>query len=1242
MKINLIIKTFFLFLSYISVTLSGSAQEKENGIPYIRNFLPEEYGYESQNYNICQTERGLMYISNLSGILEYDGTFWSLIEVPGKPRIAINHKSKIFVGGYNDYGIIKTDTVSGKKRFVSLVNTLRGLNKNKIGEIQKVACHNNSTFFLSQKYIIAYNSGKSRIIDGNKDYLNIFKLSNKLFICNYQDGIREYLDGELIPLKNNFKHNIIEDIIPAEGGILIKIKKENYFHKVTDDGEHSILNIDFEDLFAQNNYVKSIRLPNGNYIVGTARCGLIIFNSNGKLQNIINKNNGLYSNEITGLYIDKQNHLWVATYNGFSYIELPSAFSYYKSHSGLDGNIYDITRFKNIIYTASSQGLFYLKERIVNQDKCISLKKFERIKGINFNVYKLYIIKGELMASTENGVYRINKNKAEKIYEGVLKVIYHSKTDSSIIYLGTNTGVECMKYINGAWISQGKIENINIKVKTISEDSEGFIWFGTDYDGIIKADMRNGHTIKPKITTYKKGDNGLPQNFSWVDVYPTQQGIIYSTSSGLYRYSYKNNLFSKDTLIGIDFSSKNHWVYPIKEDKFGNLWISSGTKDKYEKKTAVAYYNGKGRKHTFISQPFRKMKYFTVETIFPDKNGIVWYGGNNGIIRFDTKQLEKSSGKFYPLIRKLEIGSDSIIYPQMEEYAGNRGLHNSNNIPEIFFKYNSVKFSFSAPFFFNNKDIKYKSYLEPFDKSWSNWANENTKVYTNLPAGEYTLKIRASDIYNNISDETHFKFTILPSLYHTWYAYLAYFILLASLIFMLIKWRSFSFAKERYNLELLINERTEELVRQKERSEELVANILPKKEKEEALKKEATKNSLEFEKASILYIEIGEIINFASNISTENALQKDIQNIFSKIDNIIDEYNITKIKISDTVYICAGGIPQKNSSNPIDTVSAAFEIQQYLKQLKNTIRQSFKKEVSYKLAVNTGAISASKIQSKNFNYDIWGDTVTNASHIISEGENCQINISETTYNATNEFFVCQYKGKIEVKFKGKVKIYHVKSLRPELSLEHKGIIANDLFRTRLMHTRFEDLKEKVYTKLKGGLPDSLYYHNLQHTRDVVSQVEIIGKAENISEHDMLLLKTAALYHDNGFLIGYDDHEEHGIKMAKDNLPKYGYNNQEIRKISDLIYATKFPPAPKNTLENIICDADLDYLGRTDFIPISQNLYRELFERGKIKTIESWNRMQIAFIENHQYFTETARKLRNVNKNKQLEELRKMV
>ena len=129
-------------------------------------------------------------------------------------------------------------------------------------------------------------------------------------------------------------------------------------------------------------------------------------------------------------------------------------------------------------------------------------------------------------------------------------------------------------------------------------------------------------------------------------------------------------------------------------------------------------------------------------------------------------------------------------------------------------------------------------------------------------------------------------------------------------------------------------------------------------------------------------------------------------------------------------------------------------------------------------------------------------------------------------------------------------------------------------------------------------------------------------AEKISKYETKLLKTAALFHDSGFTQIYQNHEEEGCKIAQEHLPKFEYSKEEIERICGMIMATKIPQSPQNKLEEIICDADLDYLGREDFYSIGNSLFEELRNKGVLSDVESWNKIQVGFLKAHNYFTST--------------------
>lgn len=171
----------------------------------------------------------------------------------------------------------------------------------------------------------------------------------------------------------------------------------------------------------------------------------------------------------------------------------------------------------------------------------------------------------------------------------------------------------------------------------------------------------------------------------------------------------------------------------------------------------------------------------------------------------------------------------------------------------------------------------------------------------------------------------------------------------------------------------------------------------------------------------------------------------------------------------------------------------------------------------------------------------------------------------------------------------------------------------------------------ILNKLKTELPDNLFYHSYNHVLDVLNSAIMYAKLEGISDYEILLLKTAVLFHDSGFTIQSKDHEAIGCNIVKDVLPNFEYSAEEIDLICGMIMATKVPQSPTTHLQQIICDADLDYLGRDDFWEIGNNLFRELSIYGILTDEKEWNKLQLKFLSNHNYFTNSAKNLRSDKK-----------
>lgn len=193
-----------------------------------------------------------------------------------------------------------------------------------------------------------------------------------------------------------------------------------------------------------------------------------------------------------------------------------------------------------------------------------------------------------------------------------------------------------------------------------------------------------------------------------------------------------------------------------------------------------------------------------------------------------------------------------------------------------------------------------------------------------------------------------------------------------------------------------------------------------------------------------------------------------------------------------------------------------------------------------------------------------------------------------------------------------------------------------------MKIELSELKQIVFDKLNKELPKHLYYHSPGHVADVYDAATRIAASENVDPYSTNLLLTAVLLHDSGFIYQSKNHEDKGTEIAREILPQYGYTPDEIERICGMIMATKIPQTPKNKLEEIICDADLDYLGRDDFWEIGNSLHREILAGGAEMSVKEWNELQYRFLTAHHYWTKTAIRERKIPKQKHLDTIQSLI
>ncbi|MDR2836280.1 MAG: hypothetical protein LBV69_08860 [Bacteroidales bacterium] len=1218
---HLISLIFSLFL--YSICLSQTT-----GIPLFKNYKATDYKQESQNFGALKNSKtGIIYFCNSNGIMEFDNSNWNFIETTNIPQIVINSKNELFYCSNDEFGKISTDSLTITK----LINFDK--------EIEKLIIIKDNIFLSTSDKLYKITKNKNnyeyQIILEDSSLYAIYKIHDKIICCSNSDKSREFKifdeNGKKSDNTNFFPQIIndtIIDIVEYYDDILIKTKNNIHFEILKRNGESVELFTNADKFVETNIYVCSCKLPNGDLLIGTKQGGLICVDRNNKFQYCLNQQFGLCNNFIHNITIDNDNNIaWICTNNGIASVTIDNSIALYNYNHGLIGNILSIYQYDNHIFVGTSIGLFRYSETITRRN-------FRRnVSDNNFDIKPIFIkypeittkcsaiinINDKIYAITEDGFFLITREKAKKIISGRFKSIIKLSNHLNTYLLASDAGLIIAK-ITDKLKNYSIIDNSPKDIRSIAEEKNNNIWLGTDNNKLFL--IENTIDINSKTKVQNKSEL-LDKKTKWIDVYSSQKGVLFSTNKGIFSLNKSQQNLIKDSSFQI---TNNQYIFPIVEDFNKNIWFVSNNINSDINNKMIQFL--KYKKENFSLKDIEKLNQlnnYSVESIYVQNDSIIWIGTTDGLLKCSNYFSQNTNKKNHCFLRKIKLknGEESYTY----------FINNTKDTAELslnILKNSLIEFDFTSTLYSTTGISEYRYILENFNEktSWSEWTTNTHKEYTNLDGKNYIFKIQSKDVFGNESNvftcnlKLHKKAHILLRPYVLPF----YPIILILLIFLIICSYDKKNKEEKLQLTTQVVEKTREISEQKEKIERIMAVWLPRK----TVKEQGDYKNQYYDSATVIFSDIAGFSKIINNENSEQILNR-LNEIFIGFDDIIGKYEITKIKTIGDAYMCVGGIEKEDNTHSIKAILASMEMQRFLEKENN--KNNPKLEMRF--GIHSGPLVSGVVGKNKLEYDIWGDTVNIANRMQACGEINKINVSTATYQFAKYFFDFEDRGMIDMKFIGEVQMYFVKNIKEKLSDD--GITPNKNFTISMQYLIYKILEIKNITKLQEGLPANLYYHNSRHTTDVIYSVENIGKKENVTDEEMLLLKCAALFHDMGFLNCYDGHEEESAKTAARTLKNYNFSEEQIATVCRLILATKAPIHPTDLIEKILCDADLNYLIRPDFIPISENLFQEYFEHQKINSKENWYKMQYEFVKNHNFFTETAQK-NNYLKEKLLKEL----
>ncbi len=781
---------------------------KENGLPYIQNFSPTDYNAEIQNFSIVQDKHGLMYFGNNKGVLVYDGVSWRLIQAANKTlaRSLCLINDTVYVGAEGDFGYLKPDN-TGELKFISLLNLIPEQYRD-FHDVYEIISNNDTTYLRTRNYLFRLANSKVKVWSSNNQFDAHFIFNNTLFVEQHKIGLSEMRNDSLLllPGGNFFADKRISRMFPYDKSRFI-ICTFSYGLFIYDGEKIRRFRTEADNLLLENKIFSGRKLSSGFLVFGTGH-GVVVLDKNGRLCQVVNKSSGLRNDLVLNIFVDKQQGLWLALNNGIARIETPSPYSRFKDISGMDSFVESIIRYNGTLYSTAERGIYYLDK---NE---FPFPKFKPVSGINTLSFSLITAANKLLAGTQSAVYEINGTKGIKISDFPSKRLFHSGIDTNRVYVTLIEGFAGLERIDNKWVEIPPVPGINLRIIAVTENSDGSLWLGSEFEGLFKANIKmeflNGHKPQMKVSLLHYGEkDGLPPG----QIIPVFAGgkTVFATMRGLKCFNAAKKLFLPDTTFGKIFADSSCEIDFMRKDNNGDVWVITKKEGKSIPGMILPLPNGR---YVWQENIFSRINdlgnsYF----IYPEENGTVWIGGSEGIARY-FPGVSKNDFDFSAIIRKVtEITADSVFY--------NGNIYSNYTKPEIEYKNNSLRFEFAAASYDDDADNLFQVKLGGYDKNWSNWFSKTDKDYTGLPAGNYIFHVLAKNIYNHLSSEDTFAFEILPPWFQTWWAYLLYVLFIGAIVFSIVKIRVNQLERRTHQLENIVFERTATIREQTEKLKEL-------------------------------------------------------------------------------------------------------------------------------------------------------------------------------------------------------------------------------------------------------------------------------------------------------------------------------------------------------------------------------------------------------------------------------------
>ena len=746
---------------------------KEAGLPFIQNYDAKTYNGHQQNWAVLQDNRGVLYVGNLPGLLEFDGVNWRKISVPNNSvvrSLAMDTSGTVYVGAHADFGFLAPDS-AGVIQYHSLLHYVPESERT-FTNVWKVHTTPDGIYFRTASHLFRWSDQRMHVWKPPSEFHRSFWVRDALFIRDWDVGLLTLVGDSLVltPGGEQFVEQRVDVMLPyGADEILLGTRTSGLF--LLNEATYSPFSTEADAFLRQNQIYDALLLRDNTMAFATLRGGLARIDSAGRLLNIVDKESGLQDNTIWSMGADHEGGLWLSLNKGISRVELPSAITTFTDRQGLEGTVESVALHNNALYAGTSLGVY----RMIPSERTGYSPSFKAIPRTETQVWSLHSDGESLLAATSRGILQLEASTVQQITSDISFFLHLSNIDTNRIYVALSNGVGVLERSAGTWQFAGRLPGISEETRTIAEDENGNLWVGSQFSGVLRVEAPSPRRLpSPKDTTLRitrfDASHDMPQGE--IKVGSLGKRIVFDTSRGLLTFDAPGQRFVYDSPIHSYFGDSLLTIRQVYEDHLGRHWTvrTGGGSRRF---SLVTPGNGGGFEAS--DMPMDRLVdqgKFWAMFADPRDTDILWLGGDEGLIRFDARVPGRNSEPYSAWIRRVSVDRDSLIYGGAPVQSGQINSHVFTR-PELPTN-STLRFEYAVSSFDMPALNQYQYMLEGFDKEWSVWSEETVREYTSLPAKSYRFRVRAKNGYQQISNEDVYEFTVLPPWYMTWWAYVLY------------------------------------------------------------------------------------------------------------------------------------------------------------------------------------------------------------------------------------------------------------------------------------------------------------------------------------------------------------------------------------------------------------------------------------------------------------------------------------